>query len=232
MKPYVNFMNMPELFYKWQQTLPGVAFHYDTTTPAQLTRTYIDYIFANYPPGSFDMRPLNISDPSAILSARQDSLTRLFETFPQRKFILIGDTSSSTLLKAYPKIAQQYPSQIACIFIRNTTATDGDDKLPFDTSPFQPLNASQYFFYTVPNDLMNLNIVDGQCVNGSTAQNVTFSEQGGPLTNGSTFGSSGGNGSSNSSSSSSGVARVRGELGSPSGLLVLCMIVGFAIVAL
>jgi phosphatidate phosphatase APP1 len=157
----VNFMNMPQLFYHWAQSLPGSAFHYDTTTPSQLTRTYIDYIFNNYPPGSFDMRPLNLTSPTVILSARKDSLTRLFESFPSRKFILIGDSSSSTLLKAYPEIAQQFPSQMACIFIRNTSATDGEDHLPFDTSPFENLNRSMYFFYTVPDDLLGLDIVGG-----------------------------------------------------------------------
>jgi len=223
-EPYVNFMNMPELLYHWQQTLPGAAFHYDTTTPVQLTRTYIDYLFSNYPPGSLDMRPLNLSDPSVIFSARQDSLTRLFQSFPSRKFILIGDTSSSTLLKAYPQIAKQYPAQIACIFIRNTTATDGEDKLPFDTSPFQGLNKSTYFFYTIPDDILGLNIVEGQCVNGSIVQNVTFSEQGGPATNGSTFG---GNNSSNGSSS--GTARVRGDIVSYWGWGLVCSVVAMMV---
>jgi hypothetical protein len=51
--------------------------------------------------------------------------------------------------------------------MRNTTATDGEDKLPFDTSPFQSLNNATHFFYTVPDDLMNLNIVGGQCVSVS-----------------------------------------------------------------
>ena len=225
-------MNMPQLFYHWQQTLPGVSFHYDTTTPTQLTRTYIDYLFNNYPPGSLDMRPVNISDPSVILSARQDSLTRLFQTFPQRKFVLIGNTSSSTLLKAYPAIAQQYLEQLACIFIRNTSATDGHDKLPFDTSPFQPLNASLYFFYTVPDDLLGLDVVGGQCVNKSVVQNVTFSEQGGPLTNGSTFGSnnSGSSGGNGSSSGTSGGVAMRFEMGSHWGLLVFCVVVGLMVI--
>jgi hypothetical protein len=95
--------------------------------------------------------------------------------------VLVGDTSSSTLLTAYPQIAQTYPSQLACIFIRNTSATDPDDKLPYDTSKFQSLNSSQYFFYTTPSDLIGLDIANGQCVNQTIPQNVTFGEQGGPF---------------------------------------------------
>lgn len=64
--------------------------------------------------------------------------------------VLVGDTSSSTLLSAYPQIAQQFPNNIACIFIRNTSATDSDDKIPFNTKDFQNVKNDTYFFYRVP----------------------------------------------------------------------------------
>lgn len=82
----MNVPGIPALFTHWLETLPNASFHYDTTTPVQLTRTYVDYLFANFPLGSLEMRPINISDPSAILDARQDSLLKLFQTFPKRKF--------------------------------------------------------------------------------------------------------------------------------------------------
>lgn len=97
-QPYVNVPGVPELFAKWAKSLPGVAFHYDTTTPVELTRTYVDYLFSNFPLGSLEMRPINISDPSAILEARQDSLTRLYQTFPQRKFGEYSPRSSTVAL--------------------------------------------------------------------------------------------------------------------------------------
>ncbi|KAI0071850.1 hypothetical protein K474DRAFT_1712113 [Panus rudis PR-1116 ss-1] len=179
-EPYVNVPGIPELYAKWFKTLPGVAFHYDTTTPVELTRTYVQYLFENFPLGSLEMRPINVSQPSQILEARQDSLVKLFQTFPQRKF---GDTSSSTLLSAYPQIAQQFPNQVQCIFIRNTSATDSDDKIPYSTKEFQNLDENRYFFYTTAEDLMNLDIPSGQCKNQSIPQNVTFGEQGGVLGN-------------------------------------------------
>ena len=85
-QPYVNVPGFPELFAKWARSIPGVAFHYDTTTPVQLTRTYVDYLFGNYPMGSLEMRPINVSEPQQILEARQNSLTKLYQTFSQRKF--------------------------------------------------------------------------------------------------------------------------------------------------
>ncbi|KAI9069069.1 hypothetical protein FKP32DRAFT_1617696 [Trametes sanguinea] len=184
-QPYVNVPGIPELYAHWNETLPGAAFHYDTTTPVELTRTYVDYLFSNFPIGSLEMRPINLTQPSQILEARQNSLLKLFQTFPQRKFVLVGDTSSSTLLSAYPQIAQQFPNQIACIFIRNTSATDPDDKIPYSTSDFKNLPNNTWFFYRTADDLFNLNITNGQCRNDSVPQNVTFGEQGGVLGNGS-----------------------------------------------
>ena len=97
-QPYVNVPGIPELFAKWSKSLPGAAFHYDTTTPLQLTRTYVDYLFSNFPLGSLEMRPINLTEPSQILEARQDSLLKLFQTFPQRKF---GASPIQSLLTRY-----------------------------------------------------------------------------------------------------------------------------------
>ena len=54
-QPYVNVPGIPELFNNWLQKLPNVSFHYDTTTPLELTRTYVDYLFSNYPLGSLEI---------------------------------------------------------------------------------------------------------------------------------------------------------------------------------
>ncbi|KAI0807972.1 hypothetical protein C8Q74DRAFT_104649 [Fomes fomentarius] len=184
-QPYVNVAGIPELFAKWAKSLPSAAFHYDTTTPLQMTRTYVDYLFSNFPLGSLEMRPINLTDPAQILEARSNSLLKLFQTFPQRKFVLVGDTSSSTLLTAYPKIAEQFPNNIACIFIRNTSATDPDDKIPYDTSEFENIKNGTYFFYRTAEDLFDLDIENGECLNSTVPQNITFGEQGGVLDSGS-----------------------------------------------
>ncbi|EIN11484.1 hypothetical protein PUNSTDRAFT_98606 [Punctularia strigosozonata HHB-11173 SS5] len=183
-QPYVNVPGMTELFASWLKKLPGVSFHYDTTTPVELTRTYVEYLFDNFPLGSLEMRPVNLTEPSQILDARLDSLVRLYQTFPQRKFVLVGDTSSSTLLSAYPNVTQTFPNQTQCIFIRNTSATDADDKLPYSTKEFQNLNSSMYFFYRTPEDIVNLDVANRECVNASVPQNVSFGEQGGPFKSG------------------------------------------------
>ena len=78
-------------------------------------------------------------------------------------------------------MATQYPGQVQCIFLRNTTATDPSDKFPYDTSGFKDLNQQSYMFFLVPDDLTNLDIANGQCYNASIKQNVTFGYQGLPF---------------------------------------------------
>ncbi|KAF2835007.1 hypothetical protein M501DRAFT_942947 [Patellaria atrata CBS 101060] len=176
-RPFTPWMNMPFYYANWSRSIPDFHFHYLTTTPEQVTRNYMDFIFNHYPGGSFDTRPLNFSDISATLSIRRFLLDKIFQTFPQRKFILVADTSNSDVMKAYPALAHDYPNQVQCIFLRNTSATDEEDKFPYDTTGFKNLNQQTYMFFRTPDDLANLDIVGGHCLNASVQQNVTFGLQ-------------------------------------------------------
>jgi Uncharacterized conserved protein (DUF2183) len=199
-RPYTPWMNMPTIYANWSRSIPDFHFHYLTTTPEQVTANYMDFIYANYPLGSFDTRPLNFSDVSATLSIRKFLLQKIFETYPKRKFILIADTSNSDVMKDYPEMATDFPGQVQCIFLRNTSSTDPTDNFPYDTSGFKNLSQSMYMFFNVPDDLTGLDIVNGECYNKSIMQNLTFSYQGLP------FGLSSTNNSNSSSNSTAGLA--------------------------
>ena len=98
----------------------GNCADYLTTTPEQVTRNYMDFIYKYYPGGSFDDRPLNFSDVSATLSIRKFLLDKVFQSFPQRKFILIADTSNSDVMRDYPAMVTNYPNQVQCIFRKSS----------------------------------------------------------------------------------------------------------------
>ena len=177
-RAFTPWLNMPAVYANWSATLPNSThFHYLTTTPEQVTRNYMDFIYKTYPGGSFDTRPLNFSDVSATLSIRLYLLQRLFATFPTRRFVLVADTSNSDVMKAYPQMAHEHPGQVLCILLRNTSATDPEDKFPYDTSGFSGLPNNSYMFFRTPDDLANLDIAGGQCWNQSVPQNVTFETQ-------------------------------------------------------
>ena len=191
-RPYVPWLNMPDIYANWSRSLnisnQTTHFHYLTTLPEQVTRNYEQFIYATYPGGSFDTRPLNFSDVSATLSIRKYLLNMVFETFPQRKFILVADTSNSDVMRDYPAMVTDFPGQVQCIFLRNTSATDPTDKFPYDTSGFKNINQNMFMFFLTPDDLMYLDIANGQCYNNSVPQNLTYGYQGLP------FGLSTGNG--------------------------------------
>jgi hypothetical protein len=177
-KPFEPWMNMPAVYANWSRSLPNSThFHYLTTTPEQVTRIYMDFIYKTYPGGSFDTRPLNFSDVKATLSIRDYLLRRILATFPQRKFVLVADTSNSDVMKAYPQLAHDFPAQVQCILLRNTSATDPEDKFPYDTSGFKGLDQNKYMFFRTPDDLVGLDIQSGDCWNRTVLQNVTFQMQ-------------------------------------------------------
>lgn len=105
-RPFTPWLNMPDIYANWSRSIPNVHFHYLTTTPEQVTRNYMDFIYKTYPGGSFDDRPLNFSDVSATLSIRKFLLDKIFLTYPQRKFILVADTSNSDVMKDYPAMVR------------------------------------------------------------------------------------------------------------------------------
>jgi hypothetical protein len=200
-KPFVPWMNMPDIYRNWSESIPTMHFHYLTTTPEQITRNYMQFIYDTYPGGSFDTRPLNFSDLSATLSIRKFLLDKIFQTYPQRKFILVADTSNSDVMRDYPQMAKDYPGQVQCIFLRNTTATDPGDKFPYNTKGFEGLDENMYMFFLVPDDLTHLDIEGGKCRNSTIPQNVTFGYQGLPF--GINLGD--GNGSSGNSNAAAGL---------------------------
>lgn len=103
----------------------------------------------------------------------------------------------------------QYPGQVSCILLRNTTATDPGDRFPYDTSGFKGIPQDKYMFFVNAADIANLDIGSGACYNQSVAQNLTFGYQGLPLGLGSTAAV---NGSANTTGAASSV-RVAGGAG-------------------
>ena len=149
-RAFVQWKNMPEIYANWSRSIPGVHFHYLTTTPEQVTRNYMDFIYKTYPGGSFDTRPLNFSDVDAPLSIRKFLLQKIFLTYPKRKFVLVADTSNADVMRDYPQMATDFPDQVLCILLRNTTATDDEDWFPYNTKGFKDLNQQSYMFFNVP----------------------------------------------------------------------------------
>ena len=46
-------------------------------------------------------------------------------------------------------MVNDYPGQVQCILLRNTSSTDSEDRFPYDTKGFQGVNDSLYMFFKV-----------------------------------------------------------------------------------
>lgn len=113
---------MSDAYMSWY--LQGASFHYVSNSPFQLMPMLDKFLRdANFPPGSMHLR-----DDSKLLSrlvetpgqAKRDAIIRILEDFPQRKFILVGD-SGELDLEIYTRLATEFPDQILKIYIRDVT---------------------------------------------------------------------------------------------------------------
>jgi hypothetical protein len=106
-RPFAAWMNMPAIYAAWGRASDNLHFHYLTTTPEQVTRSYMDFVYKTYPLGSFDTRPLNFSDVAATLHIRRFLLDKIMRAYPQRKFVLVADTTNSDVMEAYPAVSRR-----------------------------------------------------------------------------------------------------------------------------
>ncbi len=121
---------MPELYSRLADS--DVAFHYVSGSPWQLYGPIDAFLSAaGFPQGTFHLKHFRLKDSSALelLSSQQETklaaITPLLHAFPERRFILIGDSGEQDP-EIYGRIARQHADQIIGIFIRNVTGEASD----------------------------------------------------------------------------------------------------------
>ncbi|KAK5100907.1 hypothetical protein LTR70_001056 [Exophiala xenobiotica] len=103
----------------------GVKLHYVSNSPWQLyplLRSY--FALAGLPSGSFHLKQYSgmlqgIFEPAA--ERKKGSLDRIMHDFPERKFILIGDSGEADL-EVYTDIVQEHPGRVLGVFIRDVSS--------------------------------------------------------------------------------------------------------------
>lgn len=113
----------------------GVGFHYVSNAPWQLYPLLEKYFkLVGLPSGSFHLKQYSgmlqgIFEPTA--ERKRGSLEQILRDFPERKFVLVGDSGEADL-EVYTDIVLANPGRILGIFIRDVTTPD--HKRFFDTS--------------------------------------------------------------------------------------------------
>jgi len=121
---------MAPLFRQWWAE--GAAFHYVSSSPWQLYEHLTEHLAdEGFPPGSFHLKAFRLRDHllRRVLMLRRSgklSIIRgLFQMFPRRQFLLIGDSGEHDP-EIYGSLARRFPQQIAGICIRQL---EGQKKL-------------------------------------------------------------------------------------------------------
>jgi phosphatidate phosphatase APP1 len=113
---------MAGLFRGWAEQ--GAAVHYVSSSPWQLYEHLADHLRTEgFPEGSFHLRAFRLRDHliRRILMLRRSGkatvIRGILKTFPQRKFILVGDSGEHDP-EIYGAMARKFPKQVAGIYIR------------------------------------------------------------------------------------------------------------------
>lgn len=114
----------------------GVQLHYVSNSPWQLYPLIRSYFsLAGLPPGSFHLKQYTgmlqgIFEPAA--ERKKGSLDKIMADFPERKFILVGDSGEADL-EVYTDVVMENPGKILAVYIRDVTTPR--TKKFFDQTP-------------------------------------------------------------------------------------------------
>lgn len=146
----------------WYQQLansqPNIAFHYVSSSPIQLypaLQTFMEQ--AQFPQGSFHLREGTtwhtvIAGNGDSVAHKKTSIEKLLKAYPQRKFILVGDSGEADP-EIYVDMMRSHPQQISCIAIRNVTEQDQQSERYMTT--FKGLDSDKWRVFTDPTTLTN-----------------------------------------------------------------------------
>lgn len=114
-------------FYQTLAREPNASFHYVSASPWQLYLPLATFVASNgFPAGTFELKNFRWKDRSFFsLFANPEKykpgvIEPLLKQFPQRKFILIGDSGERDP-EIYGALARNFPAQIRMIYIRDVT---------------------------------------------------------------------------------------------------------------
>ncbi len=128
-RKFIPVKGMPELYQKFKKK--GAAFHYLSGSPWQLYPSIYDFLNEEkFPGGSIQLKFFRVKDKSFIdfisadqLQYKTDAIKVILKRFPQRKFILVGDSGEKDP-EVYAGIASEFNGSVKYIFIRDVGLID------------------------------------------------------------------------------------------------------------
>jgi len=123
LKEFSAVPGMADVYQHWQGQ--GAVFHYVSSSPWQLYPSLAAFFtHSGLPKGSMHLKLFRLKDSSFFNmfdspeEGKIPTITKLLEAYPQRQFILVGDSGEKDP-EIYATIAQRYPKQIKAIYIHD-----------------------------------------------------------------------------------------------------------------
>lgn len=129
---------------EWYNTMydMGAGIHYVSNSPWQLFPVMVSFFrMAGLPPGSYHLKQYSgmlqgIFEP--VAERKKGTLDKIMRDFPDRRFILIGDSGEADL-EVYTDVVMSNPGKVLAIFIRDVTTP----KTQFFDSAMGPLSGQK-----------------------------------------------------------------------------------------
>lgn len=129
-RPWRAVPGMAHLYQEWAKA--GAVFHYVSNSPWPLEAELETFLKREgFPAGTMHLRPFSASGSLAESlfnpegHHKEDVLRAFVEDFPQRQFILVGDSGERDP-EIYGGFARMYPDHVGRIFIRRVSADRTD----------------------------------------------------------------------------------------------------------
>jgi phosphatidate phosphatase APP1 len=156
--PFKAIAGMPEIYTQWSSR-PDVVFHYVSSSPWQLHEPLAQLLCPPaFPDCTLHLRRVRLGGGNIFTAFqggeghKRAALTALFERYPDRRFVLIGDESELDP-EIFSGLARDYPRQVVRIFIRDP---DRDGLAPRYRRLFNGLPPGTAVVFRDPRQILDL----------------------------------------------------------------------------
>ena len=133
LRPFRAVPGTPEVYREWL-TNKSATFHYVSASPWQLFAPLQSFMQSEvFPGGTFHLKLFRWKDESFLnlfesgKKYKIETITAILEKFPDRRFVLVGDSGEKDP-EAYGHLARQFSESVVRILIRDVTDESPDSR--------------------------------------------------------------------------------------------------------
>jgi hypothetical protein len=149
-RPFAAVDGMAARYRVFAESHRSFRIHYVSGSPHQLYPALAEFLdAARFPPGSLHLRDVDLSrelfgSHGGTRAHKLATVRRLIADFPQRRFVLIGDSGEQDP-EIYATLAREHPQQVLAIWIRDVTGQTLED--PRYAAAFAGVDASRWHVF-------------------------------------------------------------------------------------